>query len=101
MSDLDKFNYECPGQISIFDLMTPAERYYFNTGRTDYWGQEKAFGDNNNPIPICRHSKHKCNKEVLFEVASTLDDIECPRVCCRNCHYISCGARCNGTEKGK
>lgn len=49
--------------------------------------------------PKCQHSNHVCNKQNLWEVADTLDDIECPRVCCRQCEVPLCGARCNGSEE--
>lgn len=48
---------------------------------------------------ICQHSNHECNKENLWEVADTLDDVECPHVCCRQCEVVACGARCNGSEE--
>lgn len=48
---------------------------------------------------ICDHSKHTCNKEELWKVADTLDEIMCPHVCCRLCNTRSCGARCNGSEE--
>ena len=50
---------------------------------------------------ICQYSQHTCNKANLWEVADTLDDIKCPRTCCRICSVKSCGARCNGSEEPK
>lgn len=49
----------------------------------------------------CEHSKHTCNKKELWKVADTLDDIQCPHVCCRMCNTRNCGARCNGSEEPK
>lgn len=48
---------------------------------------------------VCRHSQHTCNKVNLWEVADTLDDINCPHSCCRICAVNNCGARCNGSEE--
>lgn len=49
---------------------------------------------------ICEHSKHECNREELWKIAATLDDIKCPKVCCRYCKQnIICGAVCNGTQR--
>lgn len=45
----------------------------------------------------CPHSEHACNKENLWEVADSLDDIICPHTCCRECSVKCCGARCNGS----
>lgn len=50
-------------------------------------------------IKTCQYSKHSCNKEELWKVAETLDDINCPHTCCRMCKTRSCGARCNGSEE--
>ena len=49
--------------------------------------------------PICKHSKHTCNKKELWKVADSLDEIQCPHVCCRMCNTRNCGARCNGSEE--
>lgn len=47
----------------------------------------------------CPHSHHACNKKNLWEVADTLDHIECEHTCCRNCEVrMVCGARCNGAD---
>ena len=51
--------------------------------------------------PICKHSKHTCNKKELWKVADTLDEMQCPHVCCRMCNTRNCGARCNGSEEPK
>ena len=66
-------NYECEGQLSIFDIINP----------------------------VCSFSGHTCNKKKLWEVADTLDDLQCPHVCCRKCNTRLCGARCNGSEEPK
>lgn len=66
-------NYECEGQLSIFDLIKPE----------------------------CKFSGHTCNKENLWDVADTLDEIKCPHVCCRQCEQRLCGARCNGSDEPK
>lgn len=50
---------------------------------------------------VCKFSEHTCNKEELWKVAESFDDIECPKVCCRNCKVKCCGARCNGSEEPK
>lgn len=52
-------------------------------------------------IPFCEHSKHSCNKKELWKVADTLDETQCPHVCCRMCNTRNCGARCNGSEEPK
>lgn len=64
-------NYECDGQLSIFDFIKPE----------------------------CNFSGHTCNKQNLWEVADTLDALQCPHVCCRKCNTRGCGARCNGSEE--
>lgn len=51
--------------------------------------------------PECSFSGHTCNKQNLWEVADTLDDLMCPHVCCRKCNTRLCGARCNGSEEPK
>lgn len=51
--------------------------------------------------PICKHSKHTCNKKELWKIADSLDEIQCPHVCCRMCNTRNCGARCNGSEEPK
>ena len=52
-------------------------------------------------LPNCEFSGHTCNKSELWRVADTLDDIECPHTCCRQCKVTLCGARCNGSEEPK
>ena len=69
-------NYKCDGQMSIFDFIPKS-------------------------IPICEHSGHTCNKVELWKVADTLDELQCPHVCCRKCNTRLCGARCNGAEEPK
>lgn len=48
---------------------------------------------------VCRFSEHTCNKEELWKIADTFDDIECPKKCCRACDVKCCGARCNGSSE--
>ena len=50
---------------------------------------------------VCQHSGHECNKKDLWNVADSLDDVQCPHVCCRLCMTKGCGARCNGSEEPK
>ena len=69
-------NYECDGQISVFEYL-------------------KGIPKN------CSFSGHTCNKQNLWEVADTLDELLCPHVCCRKCAIRNCGARCNGSEEAK
>ena len=47
----------------------------------------------------CKHSEHECNKEELWKVADSLDETQCPHVCCRQCNTRGCGARCNGSKE--
>lgn len=75
MGKLD--NYECEGQMSIFDYLATL------------------------PPKGCSFSGHTCNKENLWEVADTFDNFLCPHVCCRQCNVKLCGARCNGSEEPK
>ena len=49
--------------------------------------------------PECTFSGHTCNKENLWTLAHTFDDIECPETCCRNCNVRLCGVRCNGSKE--
>ncbi len=51
--------------------------------------------------PICQYSRHTCNKQSLWEVAHSLDNIICPELCCRYCSVTNCGARCNGSSEPK
>ena len=48
---------------------------------------------------ICKHSGHTCNKEELWKIAESFDDLLCHKVCCRQCHSKLCGARCNGSKE--
>ena len=64
-------NEQLEGQMSIFDFIKPE----------------------------CSFSGHTCNKQNLWEVAHTLDNIHCPETCCRQCNIRLCGARCNGSEE--
>ncbi len=52
-------------------------------------------------VVVCAESGHECNKEELWKVADSLDETECPHVCCRHCNTKLCGARCNGSEEPK
>lgn len=94
-------HYECDGQLSIFDYMSPAQEYYFDTGKTTYWqdSQGKPYQWWKNEAPVCSFSGHTCNKQNLWEVADTLDDLMCHHVCCRKCNTKMCGARCNGSQE--
>ena len=62
----------------------------------EYEFKNEAAGQN-----VCKFSEHTCNKEELWKVAESFDDIECPKICCRNCKVKCCGARCNGSEEPK
>lgn len=110
-------HYECEGQMSLFDFIPepkPREKLlpcdtcghdiqgccdYDYVKNHDYcvlgskWIPKEA--------PICKHSGHSCNKKNLWEVADTLDELQCPHVCCRKCNTRNCGARCNGSEEPK
>lgn len=70
-------NYKCDGQIDLFD----------------YLEQLKP--------KVCSFSGHICNKKNLWEIADSLDELQCPHVCCRKCNTRNCGARCNGSEEPK
>ena len=52
-------------------------------------------------VRICLYSNHECNKEELWRIADSLDETQCPHVCCRKCTTKSCGARCNGAPEPK
>lgn len=82
------------------DIISPAQQYYINTGRTDYWQRDIIF-EKGQPVDRCKHSGHSCNKEELWKVANTLDGISCKKTCCRQCSIKGCGARCNGSEEPK
>lgn len=62
----------------------------------EYEFKTEAAGQN-----VCKFSEHTCNKEELWKVAESFDDIECPKICCRQCKVKCCGARCNGSEEPK
>lgn len=110
-------------RINEGDRISPAQEYYINTGRTDYWQNEQKVickksseceaypagcGGTIEPCrfggpfkfskTVCTFSGHSCNKEELWKVAESFDDISCSRTCCRNCKESLCGARCNGSE---
>lgn len=93
MGNLSKFNYECEGQISLFDMLQEQPEVITESEEIVRVEDEK---------PICQFSGHVCNKEVVWDVADSLDDKEdCPHVCCRQCDVKGCGARCNGSEEPK
>lgn len=83
-----KDNYTCDGQMSIFDLM-PLQ--------AEIKAPEKPKAQEN----ICQYSQHSCNKAELWKIADSLDELQCPHVCCRQCNTKLCGARCNGSEEPK
>lgn len=64
------------GQMSIFEFMPKQEK-------------------------ICPSSGHACNKKELWKLADTMDELQCPHVCCRFCNTKLCGVRCNGSEEPK
>lgn len=72
------------------DPVSPAQQYYIETGRTDYW---------QNGRDMCKYSGHSCNKRELWNIADSFDEIVCPHVCCRRCSAELCGARCNGAPE--
>lgn len=61
----------------------------------------RTVGDSFPSIKVCTFSGHTCNKSELWKVADTLDELQCPHVCCRKCNTKACGARCNGSEEPK
>lgn len=90
-------NYKCEGQMSIFDFIQKPEEDHKLT--EDFMNPpEKAAKA---AALICEHSKHTCNKKELWKVADSLDELQCPHVCCRMCNTRNCGARCNGSEEPK
>ena len=80
-----KDNYTCDGQMSIFDLMPK---------QTEQEAPEPKAQEN-----ICQYSQHGCNKAELWKIADSLDELQCPHVCCRQCNTKLCGVRCNGSEE--
>ena len=106
------------GQMSLFDFMpkpAPVDGWalpcdtcgYDVNGCCNYdyhQGDYCRLGDKWKPKEekvVCQFSGHTCNKENLWEVADTLDELLCPHVCCRKCASRNCGARCNGSEEPK
>lgn len=89
------------GQMSIFDFLppekpkTPAEIWAEETGFSDYWQHDIEFKDDK---PICKYSKHSCNRKELFKLAEEMNPF-CPHVCCRMCSEKLCGVRCNGASE--
>ena len=116
-------DYECEGQMSIFDFIdkpkdeeakaaAPVEDFMNppeEAAKAADYKARKAYVDallmkkhtEIEKIPFCEHSKHTCNKKELWKVADTLDENQCPHVCCRMCNTRNCGARCNGSEEPK
>lgn len=111
---------QIPGQMSLFDYIDepkPADEWtlpcdtcghdikgccdYDYINNHDYC----VLGDKwipKAPEPkVCTFSMHTCNKSELWKVADTLDELQCPHVCCRKCNTKACGARCNGSEEPK
>lgn len=83
------------GQMSIFDFLPdPTKKAEPQTAPTMKY--EKLTAD---AKLICQHSGHSCNKQNLWEVADTFDDMTCPHICCRLCSVRGCGARCNGSRE--
>ena len=68
-------NYQCDGQLNLWEYLSSTT--------------------------ICEYSGHTCNKKELWKVADSLDELQCPHVCCRKCNTRMCGARCNGSEEPK
>ena len=73
-----------------------------------YQKQEEQVAADQNPkvgetlqVLECKHSNHRCNKNELWKIAETLDEVKCPHTCCRQCNEKLCGARCNGSEEPK
>lgn len=109
-------NYECDGQMSIFDLIEyePEEEKSICTSMNECEAYPQGCGGTIEPCRfggpfkwpqnetqiVCKFSGHSCNKENLWEVAE-MDGGTCNRVCCRQCDLVGCGARCNGSEEPK
>lgn len=97
-------DYKCEGQMSIFDFIDKPkdEEAKAAVPVKDFMNPpEELKKELKAAAPICEHSKHTCNKKELWKVADTLDDLQCPHVCCRMCNTRNCGARCNGSEEPK
>lgn len=81
--------------------------YWYEIGPmiTESVSPQKEYKESVNKQPvtkhICKHSEHECNKEELWKVADSLDETQCPHVCCRQCNTRECGARCNGSTEPK
>lgn len=105
-----KAENQIEGQISLFDFLEIEPKPQKEKPYVSKKGECEAYGTGcggtidpcrfGGPFkwskPICKFSGHSCNKEELWKVAKTLDDINCKKVCCRNCNLNDCGARCNG-----
>lgn len=91
------------GQMSIFDFpeWLPEEVKENPIWSEVHCGTDSVINKGKPDHMICRFSEHTCNKEELWKVAQTFDDIQCPKVCCRQCSVRLCGARCNGSEEPK
>ena len=94
-------NYKCEGQMSIFDFIDKPKDEEVKAAAPveDFMNPPEEAAKA--AAPICEHSKHTCNKKELWKVADTLDEIQCPHVCCRMCNTRNCGARCNGSEESR
>lgn len=108
-------NYKCDGQMSIFDFLEepkeepPKEDKAICSQKEDCEAYGFGCGGTIDPCRfdgpykwskhICKFSGHSCNKEELWKVANTLDNITCSETCCRQCQVKSCGARCNGSKE--
>lgn len=107
MAGSDK-DTEIEGQMNIFDFitepikLTPAQEYHRDTGKTTYWQDSQGKPHHWwKEETVCSFSGHTCNKVELWKIADTLDELQCPHVCCRKCNTRLCGARCNGSEEPK
>ena len=99
------------GQISIFDIIgthrkvTPEWTCAFTTpvidnGKPMFQMEDGQKVNLYDEMPICKFSRHVCNKKSLWEISDMLDDKDkCPHVCCRKCHVGMCGERCNGSKE--
>ena len=80
----------------VFSFGQIVQKYPQKCGYECHWWKEirpKA------AAVVCKYSQHTCNKTELWKVADTLDELQCPHVCCRKCNTRNCGARCNGSEE--
>jgi hypothetical protein len=106
--------YECEGQLSIFDYLSPAQEYYFDTGKTTYWqdsqGKPYQWWKNKAPkepkhIPpvdrYLRHGPHTLVPEVREAAKTWLDQNGVPEwvkwdknsLPCQNCTWYD-GTSC-------